>query len=521
MSLKSWILHGVHRMNGLAARGDLPEPRADVDPSVSPPSPLAAPNAAAARAERGRRTAAMREPTLASAEHLGAYAPLIDAIRDELEHFVASHVRLHLAIAERDRFLLTAIGIGCESSEEAKKLLQQFVREFKPEQVKRYLAREVIGGLPNAAAIDLSQFAGLFDADAARVAEEEAEGGEYRELLEALRARPSVAALPGYRVSVLGRWVELDGGVRPATSAPIQNGAAPSCATPGTPLAGQRCEFDVEDGSGRRRVVLHGVMPGRRYVVGNGDGADIRVEGTFASRRHAEVWLEDGGWWVVDAGSTNGVRIEPAGPMQRGSTALATVGATPVRLGPSSRIVLSARAEGPASEYPWLALRQGQGGPSMVTPIATASGTLRTPRTAILAARVAPELATPTTQILPAAPDPAALRLTLSHSAGTRTLALVASRLPVSVGRSRHQTLVVDRSHEGVSGHHLDIVELDASGGCVVVVHGDNGIAIDGVQHATGARVPWQAGHKLVLGDAGPASVPCVLELAPPSSQGA
>jgi hypothetical protein len=191
-----------------------------------------------------------------------------------------------------------------------------------------------------------------------------------------------------------------------------------------------------------------------------------------------------------------------------------------VRLGPACRIVLSARAEGPASEYPWLALRQGQGGSSMVTPIATASGTLRTPRTAIRAARVAPDLATPTTQILPAAPDENALRLTLSHAAGTRTLALSSSLLPVSVGRSRHQTLVVDRSHEGVSGHHLDIVEPDGGGGCVVVVHGDNGIAIDGVEHAAGARVPWQPGQKLVLGDAGPAAVPCVLELAPPQKGG-
>ena len=332
MSLKNWILHGVHRMNGLAARGDLPEPRVDVDSSVPP---QAASGAAPARAERGKRVAAMREPTLASAEHLGAYAPLIDAIRDELEHFVASHVRLHLAIAERDRFLLTAVGIGCESSEEARHLLQQFVREFKPEQVKRYLAREVIGGLPNAAAIDLSQFAGLFDADAARVAEEEAEGGEYRELLEALRAKPGVAALPGYRVSVLGRWVELDAGARPV--APMQaSTSVPPAAVPGTPLAGQRCEFDVEDGGGRRRVVLHGVMAGRRYVVGNGEGADIRVEGTFASRRHAEVWLENGGWWVVDAGSTNGVRIEPAGPLQRGAAAS--------RRGPGERVPVAGLA---------------------------------------------------------------------------------------------------------------------------------------------------------------------------------
>ena len=508
MSLKNWILHGVHRMNGIAGRSDLPEPRADLDAPASPPPAAGAP---APRGERGKRGAG-REPTLASAEHLGAYGPLIDAIRDELEHFVASHVRLHLAIAERDRFLLTAIGIACEASDEARRLLQQFVREFKPEQVKRYLAREVIGGLPNAAAIDLSQFAGLFDADAARVAEEEAEGGEYRELLEALRAKPSAAATPGYRVSVMGRWVELDAASRSGAASTVPSAVAAT----GTPLSGQRCEFDVEDGSGRRRVVLHGVMPGRRYVVGNGESADIRVEGTFASRRHAEVWLENGGWWVVDAGSTNGVRIEPAGPLQRGAAAPATVGETPLRLAQGLRIVLSARAEGPASEYPWLALRPAASSASMVTPIATSGGALRTPRTAILAARMPPDLATPTTQILPATRDESALRLTLSHAAGVRTLPLAPAALPVSVGRSRHQTLVVDRGHEGVSGHHLDIVELDPDGACVVVVHGDNGVTIDGVAHATGARVRWQPGQKLVLGDASPAAVACTLELTPP-----
>jgi hypothetical protein len=117
MSLKNWILHGVHRMNGLAARGDLPEPRADFDSPSSPPPSAGAPP----RVERGKRVAA-REPTLASAEHLGAYGPLIDAIRDEPEHFVASHVRLHLAIAERDRFSSRRVGIGCEASDEARRL---------------------------------------------------------------------------------------------------------------------------------------------------------------------------------------------------------------------------------------------------------------------------------------------------------------------------------------------------------------------------------------------------------------
>ncbi len=59
MSLKNWILHGVHRMNGLAARGDLPGPRADVDASSTPPTSAAAPSP---RAERGKRSARASRP---------------------------------------------------------------------------------------------------------------------------------------------------------------------------------------------------------------------------------------------------------------------------------------------------------------------------------------------------------------------------------------------------------------------------------------------------------------------------
>ena len=500
MSLKNWILHGVHRINAATSRVDLPEREPEFE------STRAAPGDAPARAGRVPRAPA-REPTLASAEHLGAYASLIDAIRDELEHFVASHVRLHLAIADRDRFLLTSIGVGCESADEARRLLQQFVREFKPEQVKRYLAREVIGGLPNAAAIDLSQFAGLFDADARDAAEEEEEGGEYRELLASLRSTPVAPQRP-YRVSVLGRWVELDAS-RSAAAVTAPLGAAPT-----TPLSGERCEFDVEDGSGRRRVVLQGVVPGRRYVVGNGEGCDIRVEGTFASRRHAELWLENGAWWVADAGSTNGVRIEPVGLLQRSAAGPSAIGPAPVRLLNGLRIVLSARAEGPAGDYPSLALRAPTGNPSLVTPIAT--GSLRTPRTAILPSHpTSAALTTPTTQLLPTRRDEGAYRLTLSHAAGVRAIVLATSSLPVSVGRSRHQTLVVDRGHEGVSGHHLDIVELDADG-ATVVVHGDNGVLIEGVRHPSGAQVRWQAGQKLVLGDSAQEHATCTLELTAP-----
>ncbi len=473
MTLKSWVLCRLQRMNGLAARVDLPAREPAGEPTLE----------SGESAQHTGISPSVQAPDslLSSVEQLGAYAALISAIRDELEHFVASHVRLHLAIAERDSFLLTSIGVRCAGELEAHALLRQFMHEFKPEQVKRYLSRDVIGGLANAAAIDLSQFAGLFDADT-RDDADGGQGGEYRELLEALRSTPSSTAVRPYQVSVVGRWIELDF-ARPAAA------HAGSAATPMTPLAGQRCEFDIEDGDGRRRVVLQAVVPGRRYVVGKGEGCDIRINGTYASRRHAEVWLDHDGWWVIDAGSTNGIRIESqAGLVDRsgGATATATTGAgveQPIKLFDGARIVLSARAEGPAAEYPWMAMRPSANAAARITPIASAVGSPKTPLTAIMPTRVSESV----------------LKITAFQVAGVRTLELRPSSLPVAVGRSRNQTLMIDRRHEGVSGHHLEITELDESG-AQGVVHGDNGVLIEGVHYATGARFHWRVGEAMVLG---------------------
>lgn len=484
MSLKSWVLDHVHRMQRVAGRADLPE--------REPTLEAASPEAAGEPARRAGRAAGAQaaDSQLSSAEHLGAYGVLIGAVRDELEHFVASHVRLHLAIADRDRFLLTSIGVRCPGGSEAQQLLQQFLREFKPEQVKRYLAREVIGAVPNAAAIDLSQFAGLIDADAR---DDVDEGGEYHELLAALRSTPT-GPRP-YQVSVVGRWTELD--AASSAAAPAYPGA-----TPTTPLAGQRREFDIEDGDGRRRVVLQSVVPGRRYMIGKGDGCDIRVNGTYASRRHAEVWLERDAWWVADAGSTNGIRVEsPAGqPERSGLATAAAVLEQPIRLMEGARIVLSARADGPASDYPWVALRPSANVAARVTPIAAVVGSPGSPKT-------------PLTAILPARPAEKVFTITAVLASGTRTLELRPEALPVTVGRSRHQTLVVDRRHEGVSGHHLDITQLDEAG-AQVVVQGDNGVLVEGVPHATGAQFRWKVGETMVLGASPHDHPPCRLTLA-------
>jgi pSer/pThr/pTyr-binding forkhead associated (FHA) protein len=454
MTLRSKLLH-------LVSRPDLPprEPPAfePTQPSVSHPSPRSA------------------EPALASAEHLGMYGGLIAAVREELEHFIVSHVRLHLAIADRDRFVLTAIHVHCNVAD-ASDLLRRFMHEFKPEQVKRYLAREVIAGLPNAAAIDLSQFAGLADPDASE------DTGEFGELLAALGSGLPQSE-PTFRVEIAGRWSEVD--ARPASAGM----PASSRATPITPLAGQRCEFELEDADGRRRVVLQAVVPGRRYTIGKGESCDICVNGTYASRRHAEIWLDDGRWWVADAGSTNGLRIESnAGVVIAGDT-------TPTELDAGARMVLSARSEGPASDHPWIALRSGSHAPSRLTPIATAAPT------------------TPLTAIRPLATAGVALRITTVQGGSPRTLELRPGDLPVTVGRSRNQTLVIDRQHDGVSGHHLDIVEVDAQS-ALVRVHGDNGVLLDGQHHAPGARVCWHVGTTLVLGASPADPAACALVLA-------
>ncbi|MEO6407170.1 MAG: FHA domain-containing protein, partial [Burkholderiaceae bacterium] len=317
-----------------------------------------------------------------------------------------------------------------------------------------------------------------------------------------------------YEVILVGRWSELDAQRPTASTAPsaTSHAAGP---TPSTPLAGQRWEFDIEDADGRRRLVLQSVVSGRRYAIGKGEGCDLRVNGSYTSRRHAEVWREQDAWWVADAGSTNGVRIEAAPLAGEASGGAACVAAVdqPARLPDGARIVLSARTEGPASDYPWLALRVAPpamrtGAPiaSRITPIASV------PDAALASSPAAAAPPTPLTAIHLAADSEPVYKLTAFQVGGVHALEVRPSALPVSLGRSRSQSLVVDRRHEGVSGHHLDIVELDAAG-AQVLVHGDNGVLVDGVPHAAGARLRWRVGETMVLGGAVGEHASCTLTL--------
>jgi len=469
MSLKTWMLG---RMNRAFTRSDLPprHPPRQAGPGPSPRSP-------------SLHWSADGERSVASLEHLGAYGPLIAAVRAELEHFVTGDLRLHLAIAEHDRYLLTSIEVADSGSEDGRELLQRFTREFAPEQVKHYLAREIIARLPYASAIDLSQFAGLNAGRDAAPAEEEA--GNYAELIKELHSAEPTATKHHYEVTLIGRWSETDTRAR--------DGGGRRAGATVTPLAGRALAIDVEDADGSRTINLSAVVPGRRYVVGKDPSCDVVVNGVYASRRHCEFWMEKGSWWVADSGSTNGIRVESGNvsALERRPTQTSAKGdGSVLEVEPGARVVLSAAARGDASQYPQLILR---------------------PLTAAAASAAAKAAATPLTPIA-LGRRPTGLSLAVRMATGEKNVDLPQEPGPFRVGRSRTQGLVIDWAHEGVSGHHVDIVEPD-EGGARVVVHGDNGVTVAGTAYAPGMEFRWNVGETMTFGRSGQHEPECSMTL--------
>ena len=485
MPLKTWILQRMNRIG----RSDLPQrgSRAGTlrGTSMEPrePSLHGLPDT--------------REPAPPGPEHLGAYGPLIAAIRDELEHFVASELRLHLAIAERDRYVLTSIEVECADDADGADLLNRFTQEFTPEQTKRFLARDVIGRLPNASAIDLTQFGGL---NATRMhGDLPHDDDAFAELREQLRASAPGEPSHAFDVTLLGRWTETEPGA--AVSARGSD-ATKNVASPHTPLAGSRLDVEIDDADGVRHLTLSSVVPNRRYAIGKGEGCDIAVNGTFASRRHCEIWLDNGAWWASDAGSTNGIRVESAQNVlgRAGALAGAAHAKSVIEIVPGARIVLSAHAQGKPGDYPRVLLNQAASAASSATPVSTAG---KAPTTAI-------------TPIAVMRQRPRELALTASMASGTRTLAIGDKAVPVTVGRSRNQDLVVEWAHEGVSGHHIAITNVDDTGADVEVL-GDNGVTVDGTRHAQGNRFHWRVNERMTLGRASGDEPECTLTLSTPS----
>ena len=76
-------------------------------------------------------------------------------------------------------------------------------------------------------------------------------------------------------------------------------------------------------------------ITGDRVVLGRSRECDIRLDDANVSRRHAEVRLEDGTYWIADLGSTNGTELNGRSieRAQLSDGDRITVGSTDIRFG--------------------------------------------------------------------------------------------------------------------------------------------------------------------------------------------
>jgi hypothetical protein len=109
---------------------------------------------------------------------------------------------------------------------------------------------------------------------------------------------------------------QVDGGRIVRAGSPASDvGAAgpPPNALPGNPrlvlTAGGKAKAGSPESRGEEQALFltHSVT-----VIGRAVEADLRLNDPGVSRRHAEIRQESGAFWVVDLGSTNGLRVNDA-----------------------------------------------------------------------------------------------------------------------------------------------------------------------------------------------------------------
>ncbi len=88
----------------------------------------------------------------------------------------------------------------------------------------------------------------------------------------------------------------------------------------------------VQGPHGRRRIEV-----ARELVVGRGPDADIHIDDTFASTRHALLERRGGELWITDLGSTNGTLVDGetlGAPSRLRPGSVITVGDTRIEVAP-------------------------------------------------------------------------------------------------------------------------------------------------------------------------------------------
>ena len=242
--------------------------------------------------------------------------------------FVASQLRLHLAIAERDRYVLTSIEVACERRRATRAACCAASRaSSRPSRSSATSRARSSRGLPNASAIDLSQFAGLNVERPTRRAPATIPYDD-ADRRAPQRHVPDAGPRP-FDVTLVGRWVHGDAlgptaraRRSPAARRPRRHAArrARGVASRSRTRAGAPARR-----AAARRCPAAATRSARTRAATSSSTASTRA-GAIASSGSTTT---PGG--SRDAGSTNGIRVEAGAGGRRARAASAPTAAQRAR----------------------------------------------------------------------------------------------------------------------------------------------------------------------------------------------
>jgi hypothetical protein len=119
-----------------------------------------------------------------------------------------------------------------------------------------------------------------------------------------------ICAVLGLPIAATLAWiyeVTTRGIVRDPGATQLLPGSGPAPESTTTLLFGATDSVRVrwEDAAGSHERVFF-----KTFRIGRDGSCELAIDDPLISRRHAEVRLEDGRWWVIDLGSRNGTRLD-------------------------------------------------------------------------------------------------------------------------------------------------------------------------------------------------------------------
>lgn len=349
----------------------------------------------------------------------------------------------HREIASDQLFVLERIELSPEG-EAVRQGLERFMHEFSDETRVRWIKRIWPGHTRDGISLDALHDVGMSpmqepeqtasreedDYDRALRVKATANDGGGELILTSLMNRLLLRVKGtanesggGLAIRFLGSWQQEERGVS-SPPAPRRGGHAPAQAT-----------VLIHDAEGQRAVEM------REPDLVLGSAGDVPVHGKYVSRRHLRLSIEDGGLWVEDAGSTNGVWLGD------------------VQLSPNERREVDDNAEFRLGA-PSHALNLTERECPRVTVTRVVARVRDRGATPVLAGALTPVLGGQHRAAEARAP---LLRLRLA-AADWRQEASV-HRLPFTIGRSRACDFCVPEDNTAVSGCHLRLMELDLPNG--------------------------------------------------------